>query len=56
MSLYERYYTSLIKQYITTLLLVWFEVFTVVTMKNGDPDEGRARFLRNIGSYKSHTA
>jgi hypothetical protein len=20
------------------------------------PDEGRARFLRNVGSYKSHTA
>jgi hypothetical protein len=46
---------------------VRFEVFTVVTMKNGvfwvvtpcdscDPDEGGSRFLRNVGSYKSHTA
>jgi hypothetical protein len=44
-----------------------FEVFTAVTMKNGvfwvvtpcgfcHPDEGGARFLRNVGSYKSHTA
>jgi hypothetical protein len=51
------------------LLQVRFEVFTVVTMKNGvfwdvtpwftdscHPDEGGAKFLRNVGSYKSHTA
>jgi hypothetical protein len=43
---------------------VRFEVFTAVTMKNGvfwvvtpcGSDEGGARFLRNVGSYKSHTA
>jgi hypothetical protein len=29
-------------------VIVRFEVFTAVTMKN--------RFLRNVGSYKSHTA
>jgi hypothetical protein len=39
-----------------------FEVFTAVTMKNGvfwdvhHPDEGGAKFLRNVRSYKSHTA
>jgi hypothetical protein len=48
-----------------------FEVFTAVTMKNGvfwevtpcgscknqpcHTDEGGANFLRNFGSYKSHT-
>jgi hypothetical protein len=34
------------------------EVSTAVTMKNGvfwDPDEGDAKVLRNVGSYKSHT-
>jgi hypothetical protein len=48
--------------------VVRFEVFTAVTMKNGvfwvvtpcgsckSPDEGGARFLRNVGSYKSHMA
>jgi hypothetical protein len=37
---------------------VRFEVFTAVTMKNGVfwVVEGGARFLRNVGSYKSHTA
>jgi hypothetical protein len=50
---------------------VRFEVFTAVIMKNGvfwdvtpcgscksrlSPDEGGAKFLRNVGSYKSHTA
>jgi hypothetical protein len=34
-----------------------FEVFTAVTMKNGVFwVDGGARFLRNVGSYKSHTA
>jgi hypothetical protein len=40
---------------------VRFEVFTALTMKNGvtdscHPDEGGAKFLQNVGSYKSHMA
>jgi hypothetical protein len=34
-------------------LLVRFDVLTAVTMKNGVFWD---RFLRNVGSYKSHTA
>jgi hypothetical protein len=37
---------------------VRFDVFTAVTMKNGvfwDVTSG-AKFLRNVSSYKSHTA
>jgi hypothetical protein len=25
-------------------------------MQNGTPDDGGAKFLRNVGFYKSHTA
>jgi hypothetical protein len=73
------HFSSLV--YVTKEIVVRFEVFTAVTVKNGvfwdvtpcgscknrrfagtwrllhqgDPDEGGARFLRNVGSYKSHT-
>jgi hypothetical protein len=42
------------------LAVVRFEVFTAVAMKNGVvwdiTDDGGAKFFRNVGSYKSHTA
>jgi hypothetical protein len=50
-----------------SIFFVRFEVFTAVTLKNGvfwdvmlcgscHPDEGSAKFLRNVISYRSHTA
>jgi hypothetical protein len=56
---------------LSCFVFVRFEAFTAVIMKNGVfwdvtpcgscknrryPDDGGAKFLRNVGSYKRHTA